>query len=127
LTENVANGWICGPDSDQDASSFAREPVAEDAKVHGPGERLNGTIHCFDDEEVGCTLVFDRDKLKAAKSDLSDSNYRVHKADQLPFAVNVTQVRQKEASQRICEQKCGVHVRDCVFRPVIQGKKVFSG
>ena len=99
LAEDISNVGIGGPDADEDAAAPAREPVADDAEVDGPGEGLHGPVECLHKEKVGCVLLALVHVLEAAEAEFSHGNQRVHEADQLTLAVDVAQMREEEASE----------------------------
>lgn len=127
LAKNISNRRICGPYSNNDSSTLSRKPIAQNSEIYCPCKRLNCSIDCLDYEKVSGALILYWNELQAAKNKLSYRNQRVHNTDKLSFTVNVSKVRQEKTTKRICKQKCCIHVWHCIFWPVIEIQKVFSG
>ena len=127
LSKNISNRRICGPYSNNYSSTLSRKPIAQNSEIYCPCKRLNCSIDCLDYEKVSGALILYWNELQAAKNKLSYRNQRVHDANKLSFTVNVSKVGQEKTTERISKQKCCIHVWHCIFWPVIEIQKVFSG
>ena len=83
-----------------------REPIAQNAEVSGPGEGLEGTIGCLDDEVKWKRrfLLIYWDEHQASKCDLYHRYERVLAEDESGFPELVGQVSQEDASAGVKEQ-----------------------